>query len=125
MLFGMRKDQFIEAADRHNKRELLAFLIWFSITFGCVAVYIPFQHRFEASLGSRFAGPWSDILAVMPFAVPATIGFCLLIPLGRQIERKLGVGCPHCGKTLSNFRAIVIASKNCPHCGMKVLDDII
>lgn len=119
----MRKGQFIVAADRYNKRGFVVLLIWFSITFGCVAAYTPFQHRLEAYLGSRFTGPTSDILAVMPFVLPVTIGFGLLIPLGRQIERKLGVACPHCGKTLSNFRAIVVASKNCPHCGMKVLEE--
>jgi DNA-directed RNA polymerase subunit RPC12/RpoP len=125
MFFGMRKDQFIEAADRYNKRGLVALLIPLSLAIGWVLAYLPFQHRFEAYVGTRFAGTISDILLVVPIALPVTVAFGLLISLSRQIDRKLGVACPHCGKTLASFRAIVIASKNCPHCGMKVLDDSI
>lgn len=119
----MRKDQFIAAADHYTKRALAAFMIPFALAFACMLLYWPFQQRFEAYLGAKFAAPMSDILGMLPTVVPFVIAFLLLIPSSRRVEQKLGVACSHCGKNLAASRMIVIASKNCPHCGMKVLDD--
>jgi DNA-directed RNA polymerase subunit RPC12/RpoP len=123
VIFVMRKDQFIEAAAHYNTRALIPCVIPLLLGVACEAVYSPFYHRFEAYLDLRFAGTTSAILAVMPVALPATVALCLIIPLSRRMEQKLGVPCPHCGKALACYKGIVIASKNCPHCGMKVLDD--
>jgi len=46
-----------------------------------------------------------------------------MILFSRRIDRNLGIPCPHCAKSLTNSKPIVIASKNCPYCGMKVIDD--
>ena len=119
----MRKDQFIESAAHYNTRALLPCIIPLLCAVGCEAVYSPFYHRFETYLNLRFAGITSAILAVMPAALPVAVALWLIIPLSRRMEQKLGVPCPHCGKALAGFKAIVVASKNCPHCGRKVLDD--
>jgi hypothetical protein len=119
----MRKDEFIVAATTYNKAGFVRLLILMLFAMVCVATYAPYHDRFEACLDSRFGGPTSNILAIVPAALPVTLAFGLLIPLQRRLERKLGAGCPHCGKNLADFRGIVIASKNCPFCGLKVLDD--
>lgn len=119
----MRKDQFIEAATNYNKRALAACLIPLLIALVCVVSYAPFQRRFELYLGSRFAGPIPDILAMTPATLPVIVAFAVMIPLSRRIDRRFGIACQHCGKPLAHFKAIVIASKNCPYCGLMVLDD--
>jgi hypothetical protein len=123
MIFVMRKDQFIEAADRYAKRSFAALMILMLLAAVCMAAYSPFRKGFEAFLNSRFPEPTSDILAIIPMALPITVALGLLVPLERRLQQKLGLPCPHCGKSLATSRMIVVASKNCPHCGMKVLDD--
>jgi endogenous inhibitor of DNA gyrase (YacG/DUF329 family) len=51
------------------------------------------------------------------------IAIGVMFLLARRNDRDMGVACPHCGKPLAQFKAIVIASKNCPYCGKEVLDD--
>ncbi len=123
MIFVMRKDQFIESADHYTMRGLAAFMIPLAVAFACMLVYWPFQQRFEAFLGDKFAAPTSDILGMLPIVVPFVIAFLLMVPFSRRIQRKMGMPCPHCGGGLECYKPIVVASKNCPHCGMKVLDD--
>jgi hypothetical protein len=119
----MCKDEFIVAATNYHKAGFVRLLILMLLAIVCVTTYAPFRDRFEAHLDSRFGGPTSDILAIVPAALPITVAFGCMIPLQRRLERKPGVRCPHCSKNLADFRAIVIASKNCPLCGLKVLED--
>jgi phosphotransferase system glucose/maltose/N-acetylglucosamine-specific IIC component len=119
----MRKEDFIVAAITYHKAGFVRLLILMLLSIVCVATYAPYHDRFEAYLDSRFGGPISIILAIVPAALPIALAFGLLIPLQRRLERKLGAACPHCGKNLADFRGIVIASKNCPFCGLKVLED--
>ena len=110
----MRKDQFIEAANDYYKRSMFALIVLMLVVIASVSAYEPFHHRVETYLDSRFAGPTSDILAIIPMALPVISAFCLIMPFSRRIERKLGLACPHCGKALAPYKGIVIASKNCP-----------
>jgi hypothetical protein len=119
----MRKDEFIKAVSSYTRRATAAFLIPMLLAFACIIAYMPFQHRFEACLGSKFTGQMSDILAMAPMALPLLLALVVFIPLSRRIDLAMGVPCPHCGKPLAQFKAIVIASKNCPYCGRKVLED--
>jgi DNA-directed RNA polymerase subunit RPC12/RpoP len=119
----MSKDQFIKAANSYNRRAAAIFIIPLLLALGFIIAYGPFQRRFEAYLASRIAGPVPSLLKVLPVAVPFLLAVGAMIPLTRRNDRDMGVACPHCGKPLAQFKAIVIASKNCPYCGKKVLDD--
>jgi DNA-directed RNA polymerase subunit RPC12/RpoP len=119
----MSKDQFIKAANSYNRRAAAIFIIPLLMALGFIIAYGPFQRRFEAFLASRIAGPTPNLLKVLPVAVPFLLAIGAMIPLTRRNDRDMGVACPHCGKPLAQFKAIVIASKNCPYCGKKVLDE--
>ena len=93
------------------------------LALGFIIAYSPFQRRFEAYLGLQIAGPSTDILKALIVAISLMIAIGVMFLLARRNDRDMGVACPHCGKPLAQFKAIVIASKNCPYCGKKVLDD--
>jgi DNA-directed RNA polymerase subunit RPC12/RpoP len=119
----VRKDQFIKAVRSHNRRAAAIFIIPLLVAFAFIIAYGSFQQRFEAYLGSKMAGPTPEILKMLPVAVPFMAAIGVMILLSRKNDREMGVACPHCGKPLAQFKAIVIASKNCPYCGKKVLED--
>ena len=119
----MSKDQFIKAANSYNRRAAAIFIIPLLVAIGFIIACGPFQRRFEAWLASRMAGPTPDMLKLLPVAVPFLLAFGAMYPLSRRNTQALGIACPHCGKPLAQFKAIVIASKNCPYCGEKVLDE--
>ncbi|MGD0814001.1 MAG: hypothetical protein ABSA83_10385 [Verrucomicrobiota bacterium] len=120
----MRKDQFIEAVAIYNKRRVATFIIGYLIFIAYVAGFCTLiAHRFDAYFDSRFAGLVSEVMKPLPMTLPIMAALPVLILIVRKLDRKLGVACPHCGKPLAKFKAIVIASKKCPHCGMNVLED--
>ena len=119
----MRKEEFIKAANRFNRRATAIFIIPLLVALAFIIAYGPFQRRFEAYLASKIPGPTPGILQALPVAVPLVIAMGAIIMLTRRNDRDLGVPCPHCRKPLAQLKAIVIASKNCPYCGKKVLDD--
>jgi hypothetical protein len=119
----MRKDEFINAVRSYNRRALVIFIGPLLFALGLIIAYGPFQRRFEANLGPQIAGPTTDILRALPVAVSFMIAIGVMFLLARRNDRDMGVACPHCGKPLAQFKAIVIASKNCPYCGKEVLDD--
>jgi DNA-directed RNA polymerase subunit RPC12/RpoP len=119
----MRKDEFIVAATSYNKAAFVLLLIPMLLAIVCLAMYAPYHNRFEQYLESKFGGPTSAILAVVPPALPMLVALCFVVPASRRIEKKLGLTCPHCAKNVAQLRTIVITSKNCPYCGMKVLDE--
>ena len=99
----MHKDQFIVAAANYHKSGIVLLLISMSLAGVCTSI--------------------SAILAIVPLVPPMFVALCLVVPVCRKIERKLGVTCPHCSKNVAQFRTIVIATCNCPFCGLKLLDD--
>jgi hypothetical protein len=120
----MHKDQFIVAAANYHKSGIVLLLISMSLAGVCTSIYAPnYYHRFEGYLDPKFDEPTSAILAIVPLVPPMFVALCLVVPVCRKIERKLGVTCPHCSKNVAQFRTIVIATCNCPFCGLKLLDD--
>lgn len=114
--------EFKEAARIYPRRS--ADVCW-PIVAGCLCglLWLPFYERAKEWLEHRFDPTTGDWIAVMPMMVPMTIGFGLLIPLARRAERKFAVQCQHCGKSLTSFPKIVIASKHCPSCGERVIEE--
>ena len=114
---------FNRAADVYRKRSVIACIAPFAIALVCLLAYAPVNEHFESYLSTRLDAFAVDVLCVLPMAVPTVLAFILLIPLARRIERQSGIPCPHCGKALANYKAIVIASRNCPCCGKRVIED--
>jgi len=119
----VRKDEFIRAAKRYNRRAFAAFAIPIMSAFILAIVYQPFEDRFGAFLATKISGPVPELLKLLPVAGVVALAIAAIIPLTRRNDREMGVGCPRCGKPLASFKAIVVASKNCPYCGATVLDD--
>ena len=119
----MRMSEFSRAAGAYQRKSIFACLAPFLIALICLFAYVPFQHRLEGYLSSRFSATVVDVLTVTPMALPVVLAVASLIPLGRRIERRAGIACSHCGKGLAGYKAIVIASRNCPHCGKRVIED--
>jgi DNA-directed RNA polymerase subunit RPC12/RpoP len=120
----VRKEEFIRAANRFNRRATAIFIIPLLVALAFIVAYGPFQRRFEACLAAKVHGPIPGILQALPVGVPLAVAIGAIIMLTRRNDRDMGIACPHCGQPLAQLKAIVIASKNCPYCGKKVLDDI-
>lgn len=119
----MRKEEFIQAAKRYNRRALVVFSIPSLVAILLAIFYKPFENWFGNFLGRRISGPVPEILKLLPIVAVIAAAIGAIIPLTRRNDREMGVACPRCGKPLATFKAIVVASKNCPFCGAKVLDD--
>jgi DNA-directed RNA polymerase subunit RPC12/RpoP len=119
----MRISEFSRAAGVYQKRSTIGCIAPLSIALVCLLAYAPFQKRFESFLSSRFDSSSTDVITVLPMALPTVLAVLLIVPLARRVERQAGIACPHCAKALANHKAIVIASRNCPHCGGRVIED--
>ena len=119
----MRISEFSRAVGTHAKQSLIAFASPMLIADICLFIYMPFQQHFESFLSTRFNYIAAGVLATAPKAGPVILGCIAMFLLIRRVERKYGLACEHCGKSLAGYKSIVIASRNCPHCGQRVLED--
>jgi hypothetical protein len=118
----MKLDEFIDAAARYQRRTLWAFFGPLSAALFLVFAYMPFAHIVAVATAKSFGEPVGEIASIVPAAVIMILLFGIMIPLSRRIERRYGIPCPHCGKSLAASKSIVVASKNCPNCGRRVIE---
>lgn len=120
----MSLDEFRKASELYQRKSLLMCSVLL-IPLVFFFAYAPFARRFESYAGQHFSTPMAESLPVMPIALVTVLAFTALIPLNRRLDRKYGLGCPHCRKPLAypQLRDVIIASKHCPHCGECVIDE--
>jgi hypothetical protein len=119
----VNREQFIVAEKFHQKRAPILFSVPLLLIVVATAAYAPYMTKLQDHFDTKFAWAVSAVLAIAPIAVPTFASLLIVIAIFRRIERKLGLACPHCHKSVIGFGSIVIATRNCPFCGLQVLDE--
>ncbi len=106
----MHKDEFAANLAVVKKRKILMIRVALSILFVLLATSM-YMNKVHPKDGVR-----SVFLAVCMVGYPAVVYLC--ITSVQRLGRRLGLHCPHCGRSLSGPLAHkVVESGTCLHCG--------
>lgn len=119
----MRISEFSQAARAYQQRATVACMGPLIIAGIVLVAYAAVQYSFRTYLATRYDEVAVEVIAAIPMVCPVALGFFAMIPLMRRVERRYGVACPHCAKSLVVHPSVVIASRNCPFCGKRVLEE--
>ncbi|MCP3902894.1 MAG: hypothetical protein GY715_04590 [Planctomycetes bacterium] len=119
----MTRQDFILRTDLKKRLETRSFVVPLILIVVLALTYLPCLTAAQDLIARRVSGTFAEVIAVLPVAGPLLGFLALVVPMARSIDRRCGVSCRHCGRSLDGPRGIVIASGRCPRCGERVLCD--
>jgi hypothetical protein len=112
---------FNTAMSGYNRRMLVVIAATVIALLACLGAAALFRDDLRAFYLQRLGETACDVLLGLSALPALLVLFVGLWMHERRTRRDPRLVCPHCGKLLVSWHALVVATRNCARCGRRVL----